>query len=186
MNTKNNGDKFEQQRPIVIKKAGKAILFKDGEVIAMLDYDYVDVFYEGLALVIKNGKYGFINETGKEVIPCIYAGAKGFSEGYAAIRDKEETCRWGYIDKNNKPISEFKYYTAYNFHEGIGVVYDGKYFGAIDTNGREIIPCKFNFLGKFENGLAYACVNAKYFYVDIDGNYVCDKLDKPSTRTRSR
>jgi hypothetical protein len=49
-------------------------------------------FHEGLVVVMsyKEGsgifKYGFIDKTDKEVLPCIYDGASGFSEGLARIK----------------------------------------------------------------------------------------------------
>ena len=35
-------------------------------------YDEIYEFYDGLARVQRNGMYGFINESGEEVIPCKY------------------------------------------------------------------------------------------------------------------
>jgi hypothetical protein len=37
-----------------------------------LEYDSISAFYHGLARVRANDKYRYIDETGKEVIPCIY------------------------------------------------------------------------------------------------------------------
>ena len=170
--------------PPIVRKDGTYFFLNSDGVVTNLEYDYIDKFSEGLAAVRdKSGKWGYIDEAGKEVIPCMYAGANKFSCGYAAVQDPT-TRKWGYIDKYNRPICGFKYYTAYDFSEGIGIVYNGKYYGAIDAGGIEIIPLGYNFLGSFENGRAYACINANYFYVDRDGNYVCDEFEKPHTRTR--
>jgi hypothetical protein len=38
----------------------------------MKNYDEVGNFQNGLAKVIKDGKFGYINRKGKEVIPLIY------------------------------------------------------------------------------------------------------------------
>ena len=35
-------------------------------------YDWVNNFFEGLASVKLNGKWGFIDKTGREAIPCKY------------------------------------------------------------------------------------------------------------------
>jgi hypothetical protein len=37
---------------------------------------------------------GFIDTTGKEVVPCIFEGARDFSEGLAAVLVDG---KWGYI-----------------------------------------------------------------------------------------
>ena len=41
-------------------------------------YDVADGFSEGLARVILNGKWGFIDKSGREVIPCKYDNAWKF------------------------------------------------------------------------------------------------------------
>ena len=43
-------------------------------------YAWKDEYYEGLASVRLNGKYGFIDKTSKEVIPLKYDDAYSFSE----------------------------------------------------------------------------------------------------------
>ena len=45
---------------------------KNSDIKSM--YDFVGDLNEGLAQVILKGKYGYIDKTGKEVIPCIFDG----------------------------------------------------------------------------------------------------------------
>jgi hypothetical protein len=60
-------------------------------------YDYMSKFDDdGLAEVELNGKQGFIDKTGKEIIPCKYDKAWYFSEGLACVRLDGERI---YIDK---------------------------------------------------------------------------------------
>ena len=56
---------------------------------------------EGLAYVKdSNGKYGYIDEDGKVVIPCKWKEAWSFDEGLAQVQDDNE--KWGLIDKTGK------------------------------------------------------------------------------------
>ena len=48
-------------------------------------YDWKGEYYEGLAMVRLDKKYGFIDKTGKEVIPIKYDDASSFSEGLASV-----------------------------------------------------------------------------------------------------
>ncbi len=48
-------------------------------------YDAAGYFYEGLAAVKKDGKWGYIDETGKTVIDFKYDYAGEFNEGYAVV-----------------------------------------------------------------------------------------------------
>ena len=56
-------------------------------------------FSEGLANVKINGKWGYINTKGEEVIPCQYDAANPFSEGVAVVIIGK---KWKYIDKEAK------------------------------------------------------------------------------------
>jgi hypothetical protein len=55
-------------------------------------YDYVGSFFEGLADVELNGKHGFIDKSGKAVIPLKYDDVWYFSEGLAGVNLNS---KWG-------------------------------------------------------------------------------------------
>jgi hypothetical protein len=57
-------------------------------------YDDYSSFSEGLAIVKKNRKYGFINIEGDEIVSCFYDTANSFKEGLASV---EKDTKWGYI-----------------------------------------------------------------------------------------
>ena len=57
-------------------------------------YDDALTFSEGLAPVKKDGKWGCVDKTGKEVVPPIYDGARGGEDGLAAVK---KDGKWGFI-----------------------------------------------------------------------------------------
>jgi hypothetical protein len=61
------------------------------------------LFNEGLARVELNGKWGFIDKTGKEVISLKYDVANYFFEGLALVKLND---RKFYIDKNGNEIKD--------------------------------------------------------------------------------
>jgi len=70
-------------------------------------YEDAQTFSEGLAAVKQNGKWGYIDQDGKTVIPFQYDLACAFSEGYAVVGKYVGTTNYdryqlGFIDKNNK------------------------------------------------------------------------------------
>ena len=66
-------------------------------------YKTMHYFSEGLAKVQnRDSKVGFINKSGKEVIPCKYAEADDFSEGVAGVMD--ENGELYYINKKGKKV----------------------------------------------------------------------------------
>ena len=60
-------------------------------------YDDAGYFNEGLASVRRNGKEGFINESGIEVIPCKYDEVAPFDEGLARVKLNG---KWGTVNKS--------------------------------------------------------------------------------------
>jgi hypothetical protein len=56
-------------------------------------------FSQGLAGVLINGRYGFINPKGEVVIPLQFEQVENFSEELAAAKING---RWGYIDTSGK------------------------------------------------------------------------------------
>ena len=75
---------------------------------SILQYEYLGFFFtEGLTWVELNKVRGFIDKTGKEVIPIKYDAADNFSEGLARV---QLNGKWGYIDKNGKEVLPIKYY----------------------------------------------------------------------------
>ena len=101
-------------------------------------YDWKGKYYEGLASVKLNGKWGFIDKTGKEVTPIKYDYAVGFSEGLASVKLNN---KYGFIDKTGKEVIPIKYDDAYMFSEGLAEVkLEGKYF-YINRKGECVKDC---------------------------------------------
>ena len=68
-----------------------------------------------LSPIIENGKYGFIDQTGKKVIKCQFEKVKEFSEGLAPILKNK---LWGFIDvKGNIKIKP--QFSEVNWRNGI-------------------------------------------------------------------
>ena len=52
----------------------------------------------------KNGKYGFINESGVIVIPCQWKAVGYFADGLAQVQDEND--KWGVIDETGKVVEQ--------------------------------------------------------------------------------
>jgi len=97
----------------------------NGKIIIKPDYDFVAKLSEGLFRVVKKNESGewmsgFMNESGKLVLPLIYRTNHVFSEGLCAVDNSNE--RTGYIDKFGKVVIPFQYYMAEDFKNGIAEV----------------------------------------------------------------
>ena len=132
-------------------------------------YDKIISFSEGLAPVKLNDKYGFIDETGREVIPCKYDTICGFNDGLAQV------ClngKWGLVDKNGRKVIPLKYDNVCLFYEGFARVNLSGKWGFIDTTGKEVIPCKYDDAWNFFDGLAPVKLNRKWGYINKTGREV--------------
>lgn len=112
-------------------------------------------FHDGLARVMKDGKYGFVNQNGIEVIAPQYDEVDHFYEQRARVR---KGYYWGFIDTLGRIIVEIKYKEAGNFSQGLAWLKDGKLYGYVDLNGYVVIPFEFSKASSFNND--YAIVNS--------------------------
>lgn len=168
-----------------INQKGERVLFCDQKC------SYSE-FHEGLAAVYvserKYGRtdkyYGFIDKTGKLVIPCQYCYVGNFCDGLAWV--KLEYGDYIFIDKFGQRAFSSMYKNASDFKDGFAVVEiegEKRYkmidktgtvvadvlgmksslritknseglFGLADRRGREVAPCLWTSIDNFHNGLA--------------------------------
>lgn len=56
-------------------------------VVTPLIYDRcIPAFYSNLTVACRNGKFGYLDKNGREIIPCIYAYAEDFKDGIAVVQ----------------------------------------------------------------------------------------------------
>ena len=85
-------------------------------------FDYEYPFVEGMALVEKNGKYGFIDSTEKAIIPLEYDFAWQFYNGWAMVKKDN---KYGFINKKGEMVIDAVWDFALDFADnGLAVVYD--------------------------------------------------------------
>lgn len=100
----------------------------------------------------KDGKWGFIDKTGKIIIEPQFYWVEEFSEGLAAF--ETEDSKHGYIDETGKVIVEPKLDRAEPFSEGLAPVAIDFEWGFIDKTGKIIIPLQYAHAFNFSGGIA--------------------------------
>ena len=116
-----------------------------------------------------NGKWGFVDKDGREVIPLKYDYAEIFYEGLARVKLNE---KYGFVDKDGREVIPLKYDNAGDFSEGLAYVELNEKYGFVDKDGREVIPLKYDHVQRFSEGLAWVKLNKKRGFVDKDGREV--------------
>ena len=151
------------------EESGKEGFTKDGVVVILAKYDLALPFREGLAAVQLNGKWGYIDKTGKEITPFKYDDTWHFNEGLAVV---ELNGKSGFIDKIGIEVIPIRYDNAWNFNEGLARVKLKEKYGYIDKIGKEVIPIKYDDAYFCREGLAKVALDGKWGYIDKTGNEV--------------
>ena len=119
--------------------------------------NYMEDGGERTFLVGRNTENGFgngaIDWEGKTVIPFIYNSVEPFSEGLAAVSDKNGT---GFVNRNGEVVIPLQFEEAEPFSDGLAVVKkkDGTY-AYIDKTGKIVIDAaNYRHVESFSEGLA--------------------------------
>lgn len=86
--------------------------------------------------VEREGKWGFADLAGKDVISAQYDEAGFFSEGLAGVRLGD---KWGFVDKTGKLVINIKYDEAGFFSKGSAKVRAGDQWFFINKSGNRIL-----------------------------------------------
>lgn len=138
------------------------------------EYDWAEEFSEGMAVVRKDGKYGYIDISGRLVIPFRFNEAGTFSSGLAPVRLYG---KYGYVNKQGEMAIPFKYDWADSFSEGLAAVRLYGKVAYIGSDDKSIIPFKLDAGKPFEDGIAEVMTDGRIMYMDKVGNIYEDMAD---------
>ena len=146
-----------------------------GKKITPIKYDFARSFNDGHAIVKLNGKWGYVDTNGKEKILLGNYDDIGISVKYISIDEFSEpdfeinsvfignliaatvNRKFGLIDTNENIIVPYKYNEiGISYGDDILPVRSGDKWGAINSEGEEIIPCEYDFpeiMGEIEEFL---------------------------------
>jgi len=144
------------------------------ETASRLDYFNIYDFHDGLVRVYKGKSLcddGFIDKTGKEILPVgLYDGVGDFSDGLAWVSKGDKS---GFIDKTGKVVIQIIYDGVKDFSEGLAAVSKNYKWGYIDKTGKVVVPLEYDYgASPFREGLARVSKDGKYGYIDKTGKVV--------------
>lgn len=168
----------------------------DGEIVdtGTEVYDYEQIgeageIFEGLTLVSREYRKGFLNREREEVIPCIYdmpwiysmGAPMGAPEGCVWVTRDE---KWGCINAEGKEVIPCIYDDMRGFSDGFAAVQkDGKW-GYINESGEEVIPFIYDDAQDFSEGLAAVKKGEYWGYINEEGKnrvpYIWDYVSEYS------
>jgi len=122
----------------------------------------------------KDGKWGYINSSGRTVIQPIYESASFFIDGLAKIsqlNDRNEYL-YGFINKNGGTVIPPKFISVSDFKGGIARVKIKNQFSYLLKNGTIINKNKYDNIFPATNGFSIMCSNELYGFTDINGDVI--------------
>jgi WG containing repeat len=130
-------------------------------------------FYEGLSVVTETYSYGYINKTGKLVVPLDFQNAEEFREGLALV---SVDYVWGFIDRKGRQVIPLKFKWAQSFSEGLASVQlksaSPNHWGYINRSGRIVLQPRFDWAWPFSEGRAAVAMGQKVGYIDRKGKFI--------------
>jgi len=142
------------------------------KIAALNDYDKVEDYYHGLALVRRDDKYGYIDKNGNEIISLQYDVANNFTnKNYAKVK---KDGKWGYIDSKGKELIPIEYAYCGEVVEDIVAVGNGGKYGFISIAGAQICELMYDKVEAFDpnNKLAKVILNQNFGYIDKTGKVI--------------
>jgi len=150
----------------------------DGKQVLPHAFEMIDGFYCGRALVKKRGKYGVMDETGKELFYTDYGRIDRFANDYALVytTPKDGVIKVGIINKSGKVVVPAIYQwleSTGNFSDGLAAMARNGKYGFVDTTGRVIAQFNYDKVESFRNGIAKVWVGQQQVgYINRKGKEV--------------
>lgn len=158
---------------LLVKRQGRYGLLRTSDWTVEFfepDISVVDV-EDGMIKVYKDSLVGFLDSTGRQVIPCIYESADSFEEGLSLVKKDN---KYGLIDKSGRVVVPMEYKMLSKPYEGAIAACKDSLWGYIDTLGQVIVPFEYDFAFDFSKGLGVVEKDNRTHkgMVDVAGNMV--------------
>ncbi len=158
----------ENPQVIFVKKGDKVGFYNISNYYISPLYDSL-VFSEGIAMVVLNGKYGFVNLLGKQITQLEFDRATPFRNSIATV---EKGGKVSYINPEGKLLIKWipKDVIVKNPPPGLYLVRVGDKYGFQTINGRRVIPAIYDYAEPFSEGLALVKIGPRQMLIDTSGN----------------
>ncbi|MDF2925692.1 MAG: repeat protein [Paenibacillaceae bacterium] len=172
---------FSEGLAVASDSKGAKVINESGAVITDREYPYINSFSDGRALftagVPSNQQtYGYLDTSGKEIIPARYLEGTDFADSRAVVKVKEQ--EYMLIGKNGEQLEVYPFAFVGSLSEGL-LAYQEKeqgQYGYINEQGDVVIRPAYSGAQPFRDGRAIVNTaedyGARYGVIDAQGKFV--------------
>ncbi len=121
----------------------------------------------------KNGKFGYIDRTGRVIVAPKYTYVEVFDGDFAEVGvNNGLNNKCGFIDRTGKIVVPLKYNAAGPFSQGLAWVQRKHKYGFVNQKGEEQIPLIFQDAKWFSEGLAAVKSDGKWGFINASGKTI--------------
>lgn len=136
-------------------------------------------FHSGLALYRAATGFGVINSEGDVLIPANYNKLIINNNVFLASQDIGDKERWVILDAKGNTITEKHYQSIAPYNGKFYPVMNRGFWGAVDTNGREIITCVHDSLVQQKGNHVVVKFKGEYGIINLAENWIVTPQPKP-------
>jgi hypothetical protein len=127
----------------------------------------VSKFYNKLAVVQENDKFGYIDENLNLVQKPIFKDARDFLFDVSFVQSFSNN-KYACIDKNMNLITDFSYDEIYSFSNGFVRFKKDNKWGFLNRKCEEVVLAKYDFVYDFIDGVAKVIDGEKIYFLKQD------------------
>lgn len=163
-----------------VKNVANAANIKDGyidrtgKIVMIFPPTSTSDFYNGLAFIRINDRYGFIDKKGNMVISPKFNNTYSSQKEFPILVELDDN--WVYIDRTGKIAIDKQLNKAYFFQEGLAPVKINNKWCYIDKTGKIVINADFDNIGPFSEGLAPFILEKRQGYINKNGKVVINPI----------
>ena len=119
---------------------------------------------------VETDKKGFIDKTGKIVVPIKYDSVDGFFDGMALVYKRDAGC--GYVNTTGKEVIPLQYADGWAFEQGTVPVKKNDKWGFINKKNKPLTSFVYDDAQPFEEGLSVVTKDGKKGFVNPQGKEI--------------
>lgn len=164
---------FSEGLAAVEKDAKAGFVDKYWRLVIPPVYDFVFPFNGGHALAKRDGKWFFINRSGKRVADFPYGEVIDANKDYSIVGIRANG-KYSLVDKSGKLLKAFPYESASKqFDEGLWAMKSGGKWGFVSIpDGTAVTPFRYDGFKIFSCGLCPVCEDGKWGFINKKGKLV--------------